>query len=339
LVFDNSPDSVVAIGICKLGGLKYEISSGSDLSLTLEAGDEIKGSAVINFLVKEVPSVLGSDEKEQEEAQAWMDKKTNIGELNKHLTLRVYIADGLEPTIADLRVFSQMRDQIIKQKAPQRNQFVNVTRWFNHLQSLFAPHLSAVAIKLAYTAPKKPEKKKQEKKPNSQNQRRAPAQKVTGFARLCLQVGKIVSIEVHPTVESLYVEKIDLGEDQPRTVVSKLAEKIPIGEMKDRLVVVASNLLPATLQGVESAGLVFCASIGDSVEVLSPPEGSKIGEQIQVQGLNIQPDKEPITRKVFSKALKGLKTNDDCVACYKDVPLSTSKGNVTVASLKGAEIK
>jgi len=339
LTIDTSNEAIIAVGICKLGALKYEITSGSELNLKPENSDDLKASAVVDFLVKEVPSVLGSDDKEQEEAKLWASKKTNIGELNKHLNLRVYIADGLEPTIADLTVFANLREQIIKQKAPQRNQFVNVTRWFNHLQSLFEPHFSTVAIKLAYTAPKKPEKKKQDKKQNNQNQRRAPPPKVTGFARLRLQVGKIVSIEVHPTVESLYVEKIDLGEETPRTVVSKLAEKIPIEEMKDRLVVVATNLSPATLQGVESCGLVFCASIGESVEVLTPPEGSKIGEQIQVKGLQIQPDTDPITRKVFSKALKGLKTNDSCVACYKDVPLSTESGNVFVKSLKGAEIK
>jgi len=335
---DSSAESLVAVGISKLCGSKYEFTSGaSELSM-----DNLKGSDVVDFLVKENSSVLGSDEKEQDEVKAWLNKKTNIGELNKHLTLRVYIADGLNPTLADLKVFASMRDQIAKQKAPQRNQFVNVTRWFNHLQPLFEPHFPSVAIKLVYTPPPKPEKKDDKKQGNEkqkQNQRRAPAEKVTGFARLCLQVGKIVSIEVHSTVPSLYVEQIDVGEKEPRTVVSKLAEKIPIEEMRERMVVVATNLLPATLQGVESAGLVFCASIGDNVEVLSPPEGSKIGEQIQVKGLNIVPDTTPITRKVFSKALKGLSTNDECVACYKDVPLSTSTGNVTVKSLKSAEIK
>lgn len=140
-------------------------------------------------------------------------------------------------------------------------------------------------------------------------------------------------------LNSLYVEQIDLGEDKPRTIVSKLAEKIPIEEMRDRLVVVASNLQPANLQGVESAGLVFCASIGDNVEVLTPPEGSTIGELISVKDLTIKPDEALIGRKVFSKAIKGLATNNDCVACFKDTPLSTSKGNVTVKSLKNADIK
>jgi len=146
---DSSAESLVAVGISKLCGSKYEFTSGaSELSM-----DNLKGSDVVDFLVKENSSVLGSDEKEQDEVKAWLNKKTNIGELNKHLTLRVYIADGLNPTLADLKVFASMRDQIAKQKAPQRNQFVNVTRWFNHLQPLFEPHFPSVAIKLVYTPP------------------------------------------------------------------------------------------------------------------------------------------------------------------------------------------
>ena len=112
------------------------------------------------------------------------------------------------------------------QKVPQRNQFANVTRWFNHLQPLFEPYFPSVAIKLSYTAPKvrfynrnikqsiyiyflliqKPEKGKgkgkgdDKPKKGNQGQRRAPEEKITGFARLRLQVGKIVSIEVHSSV-------------------------------------------------------------------------------------------------------------------------------------------
>jgi len=158
LSIDTSVDSIVAVGICKIGALdKYPITTGSDLTLNLD-GSEVKGSAVVDFLTKEVPSVLGSGEKEQEEVKTWVAKKTNIGELNKHLNLRVYVADGLSPSLADFKIFGDLREQIIKQKAPQRNQFVNVTRWFNHLQPIFDPYFSTVAVKLAYTAPKTREK-------------------------------------------------------------------------------------------------------------------------------------------------------------------------------------
>ena len=39
---------------------------------------------------------------------------------------------------------------------------------------------------------------------------------------LDLRVGKILSIDRHPNAESLYVEQIDLGEEQPRQVGGQL---------------------------------------------------------------------------------------------------------------------
>ena len=61
--------------------------------------------------------------------------------------------------------------------------------------------------------------------------------------RLDIRVGKIVEVERHPEAESLYVEKIDLGEESgPRTIVSGLVDFVPIEEMKERLVVVLSGI-------------------------------------------------------------------------------------------------
>ena len=38
--------------------------------------------------------------------------------------------------------------------------------------------------------------------------------------RLNMKVGKIVEVSKHPDSDKLYVEKIDLGEPAPRTIVS-----------------------------------------------------------------------------------------------------------------------
>ena len=54
-------------------------------------------------------------------------------------------------------------------------------------------------------------------------------------SRLDIRIGKIVGVERHPDAESLYVEKIDLGEPSgPRTIVSGLVDFVPIEEMRDR---------------------------------------------------------------------------------------------------------
>ena len=38
--------------------------------------------------------------------------------------------------------------------------------------------------------------------------------------RLDMRVGLIISAEKHPDADALYIEKIDVGEPEPRTVIS-----------------------------------------------------------------------------------------------------------------------
>lgn len=80
-------------------------------------------------------------------------------------------------------------------------------------------------------------------------------------SKLDIRIGKIVEVSKHPEADSLYVEKIDLGEEQPRTVVSGLVNFIPLEEMQGKMVVVLCNLKPAKMRGIESQGMVLCASV------------------------------------------------------------------------------
>jgi tRNA-binding EMAP/Myf-like protein len=52
-----------------------------------------------------------------------------------------------------------------------------------------------------------------------------------------------------------------VGESSPRTVVSGLVNYVPIEEMQDLMVVVLCNLKPAKMRGVESNGMILCASM------------------------------------------------------------------------------
>lgn len=69
-----------------------------------------------------------------------------------------------------------------------------------------------------------------------------------------------MEVSKHPDADSLYVEKIDLGEVEPRTVVSGLAKFVPLEDLQDRLVAVLCNLKPAKMRGVESQGMLLCSS-------------------------------------------------------------------------------
>lgn len=162
-------------------------------------------------------------------------------------------------------------------------------------------------------------------------------------SRLNIKVGKIVEVSKHPEAEALYIEKIDVGESEPRTIVSGLVNFVPIEEMKDRMVVVLCNLKPAKLKGVESKGMVLCASRDDpkEVEPLLVPEGCQPGEQCFIEGYETGTPDEQLNpkKKVWEKLAVDFKTSNDCIAQWQSNNLVTSKGPVFCKSVNNAPVK
>lgn len=88
----------------------------------------------------------------------------------------------------------------------------------------------------------KPKKEKKEKKPKEQKE---PAVELpVDIGRLDLRIGKVEDVQRHPDADSLYVLKINCGEDKPRTVCSGLVKHVPIDQLKDVSVVLLCNLKP-----------------------------------------------------------------------------------------------
>lgn len=65
----------------------------------------------------------------------------------------------------------------------------------------------------------------------------------------------------HPDADSLYVETVDLGNGDERTVVSGLAGLVPMEDLQDRLGVFLCNLKPQKMRGIESKAMLMCASV------------------------------------------------------------------------------
>jgi len=109
----------------------------------------------------------------------------------------------------------------------------------------------------------------------SQEERAAAAEEATlenQFKNdIKLVVGKIVEIERHPEAEKLYVEKIDCGEAEPRTIVSGIVPYYREEELLGKNVVVVANLKPTKLRGIKSMGMILAAEDKDeNVEVIFP---------------------------------------------------------------------
>lgn len=65
----------------------------------------------------------------------------------------------------------------------------------------------------------------------------------------------------HPDADSLYLERIDVGEPEPRTVVSGLVAYVSQEELQDRTVLLLCNLKPQKMRGIESQAMLLCASM------------------------------------------------------------------------------
>lgn len=122
----------------------------------------------------------------------------------------------------------------------------------------------------------------------SQEERAAAAEKATlenQFKNdIQLVVGKIVEIERHREAEKLYVEKIDCGEAEPRTIVSGIVPYYKEEELLGKNVVVVANLKPTKLRGIKSMGMILAAEDKEeNVEVIFP-ENCEPGTPVVLAG-------------------------------------------------------
>ncbi|XP_009139597.1 methionine--tRNA ligase, cytoplasmic [Brassica rapa] len=162
------------------------------------------------------------------------------------------------------------------------------------------------------------------------------------MARLDIRVGKILKAEKHPNADSLYVEQIDVGGGEIRTVVSGLVKYIPLEEMQNRMVCVLCNLKPSKMRDIMSQAMVLAASSSDGskVELVEPPESATIGERVRFAGHEGEPDVvlNP-KKKVWETLLVDLNTNENLVACYKGIPFTTDAGVCKVSSISNGTIR
>ena len=97
------------------------------------------------------------------------------------------------------------------------------------------------------------------------------------FAKTDLRVGLILEAEEVPKSKKLVKMKVDLGFEQ-RTILGGIKEAYAPADLVGRRVVVVANLAPRAMMGIESHGMLLCASDNASKPYLiAPPEDAKPG--------------------------------------------------------------
>lgn len=131
-------------------------------------------------------------------------------------------------------------------------------------------------------------------------------QNIHPLSKLDFKVAEILEVCEHPDADSLYLLKVNLG-DEERTICSGLKNHYQPEDLKGLKVVLFANLKSSKIRGIESHGMVLAAD-GDNGEVIliKPDQSLKAGQQLQFGELPVVP-KSQVKIKEFQKQFLVLK--------------------------------
>lgn len=153
------------------------------------------------------------------------------------------------------------------------------------------------------------------------------------FSKLDVRVGHVVRAWKHPDADRLFVEEIDVGEAEPRQIVSGLRERYSLEEFQGRKILVVCNMKPAKLQKVESSGMVLCAKNPGGtppIELIDVPDSCAVGDRVLPEGVAstwapVKPDTLK-KKKIWESIAEQLRTDAGRTACFAGTPLVTASG-------------
>ena len=132
----------------------------------------------------------------------------------------------------------------------------------SELPEEIAAALSKAELQPKKSTPKKPAKKASKPKEAAVSEE-TPLINFDDFTKVQFRTGHIESAEKHPNADRLLVLKVDVGEDNPRTIVAGIANRYAPEDLAGQTVVVVINLKPAKLRGVVSEGMLLAAGGGN----------------------------------------------------------------------------
>lgn len=101
---------------------------------------------------------------------------------------------------------------------------------------------------------------------------------IDDFAKISLVTGEIIDCQLHPDAKKLLVLQVKIG-NEVRQIISGIREYYEPQDLIGKVVVVVENLKEAKIRGLQSKGMILCASKGDRLEVVevkSLPSGAEV---------------------------------------------------------------
>ena len=105
-----------------------------------------------------------------------------------------------------------------------------------------------------------------------------PTVQFDDFAKLDMRIGTVVSVEAVPNSEKLVRMMVDIGEKDEagnpkyRQIIAGIKKWYPPETLIGRQIVIAANLAPRKLAGLESQGMLIAGHTEDGGAVIVSPE-------------------------------------------------------------------
>lgn len=93
---------------------------------------------------------------------------------------------------------------------------------------------------------------------------------IDDFAKVQVKVGTVISAERVPETDKLLRLMVDLGEGEPRQIVSGIAAYTEPESLIGRQLCFVSNLAPRKIKGLESNGMLFAVGEGETFAFVTP---------------------------------------------------------------------
>ena len=92
------------------------------------------------------------------------------------------------------------------------------------------------------------------------------------FSKVEVKVGTVLAAERVPETDKLITCSVDFGEESgPRTIVSGIAAYVSDpAALVGRQLAYVTNLMPRTIKGIESNGMLFAVGEGETFAFLTP---------------------------------------------------------------------
>ncbi len=95
------------------------------------------------------------------------------------------------------------------------------------------------------------------------------------FKKVEMKVGEIKSSEIVEGADKLYKFEVDLGEEEPRQILSAIREYFPDPEFfVGKQFMFVTNLEPRTIRGLESNGMILAVDDADGNPMFVTPDAT-----------------------------------------------------------------